>query len=83
MDSEGGYLREASRQAPTGEGVASRQAPTDERETSVGPDIWRPQEKLRPAVRRPQYIVRPSIPALTVRSSIGAHKCGVPLWRSQ
>ena len=38
---------------------------------------------LRPAVRRPQDIVRPAIAALTVRSAIVAHKCGMPLWRSQ
>ena len=63
IESEGGYLREAIRQAPT-----------DERETSVGPAIQRPQEKVRPAVRRPQDIVRPAIAALTVRSAIGAHK---------
>ena len=43
IESEGGYLREASRQAPTGEGAASRQAPTDKRETSVVPAIWSPQ----------------------------------------
>ena len=53
IELEGGYLHEASRQAPTGEGVASRQAPTDERETFVGTAIQRPQEKVRPAVRRP------------------------------
>ena len=29
IESEGGYLREASRQATTGEGAASRQVPTD------------------------------------------------------
>ena len=74
IQSEGGYLREASRQTPTGEGAASRQAPIYERETSVGPAIWRPHEKVRPAVRHPQDIVRPAIAALTVRSAIGAHK---------
>ena len=54
--SDGGYLREASRQEPTGEGGASRQAPTDKREISVGLAIWLPQEKVGPAVRRPQDI---------------------------
>ena len=56
IESDGGYLREAIRQAPTGEGAARRQAPKDEREISVGPAIRRPQEKVRPAVRRPQEI---------------------------
>ena len=41
IESQGGYLREASRQAPTGEGAASHQAPTDKMKTSVGPAIWR------------------------------------------
>ena len=83
IELEGRYLREAIRQAPTGEGAAIHQAPTDERETSVRPAIRRPQEKVRPAVRRPQEIVRLAIAALTVRSAIGAHKRGLPLWRSQ
>ena len=83
IDLEEEYLREASRQAPAGEGAASHQAPKDERETSVGPSIRRPQEKVRPDVRRPQDIVRPAIAALTVRSAIGTHKCRLPLWRSQ
>ena len=83
IESEGGYLREASRQAPTGEGAAIHQAPTDEKETSMGPAIWSPQEKVQPAVRRQQDIVSPAITALTVRSAIGAYKCGLPLRRSQ
>ena len=31
IESEGGYLREAIRQAPTGKGAASHQAPKDEK----------------------------------------------------
>ena len=46
IELEGGYLRAASRQAPTGEGAASHQAPTEEREISVGPATRRPQEKV-------------------------------------
>ena len=52
IESEGGYLREASRQAPTGEGAASQRRP-QKRETSVGPAIRRPQEKVRPAIVAP------------------------------
>ena len=63
--------------------MTRHQAPTDERETSVGAAIPRPQEKVRPAVRHPEDIVKPVIAALTVRSAIGVHKCGLPLWRSQ
>ena len=52
IESEGGYLREASRQAPTGEGVASHHAPT-EKGTLRGAAIRRPQEKVRPAIALP------------------------------
>ena len=41
IELEGGYLREASRQAPTGEGAASQRQP-QKRETYVGPAIWSP-----------------------------------------
>ena len=56
IELDGGNLRGASRQAPTGEGGSRRQAPTDERENYVGPVIWHPQEKVGPSVRRPQDI---------------------------
>ena len=48
---------------------------------SCGRRMAGPTEKVRPAVRRPQDIVRPAIAALTVWSAIGAHKCGLSLWR--
>ena len=82
IESEGGYLREASRQAPTGEGAASQRR-QQKTETSMGPAIRRPQERCGQPSRRPQDIVRPAITALTVWSANSAHKCGLPLLRSQ
>ena len=37
IELEGGYLNEASRQAPTGEGAASHKAPTDEKGNLIRP----------------------------------------------
>ena len=52
IELEGGYLREARSQEPTGEGEASHQAP-QKMETSIGTTIWRPQEKVRPFIVAP------------------------------
>ena len=78
IELEGGYLREARRQEPSGEGAASHQAPTDKKGNLRGASHLAPTGEGAASRQAPT-----GHSEACHCGAIGAHKCGIPLWRSQ